>query len=51
MPMKLICVELGKALARRTAAEMVSRNDPELSHDSSTSALIWRYRRLRGTRA
>jgi glucose-6-phosphate isomerase len=44
-------VELGKALAKRTAAEIASRNDPELSHDSSTNALIRRYRRLRGTRA
>ena len=44
-------VELGKALAKRTAAEIASRNDPELSHDSSTNALIRRYRRLRQTRA
>jgi glucose-6-phosphate isomerase len=44
-------VELGKALAARTAAEIASRNDPELSHDSSTNALIRRYRRLRETRA
>ena len=44
-------VELGKALARRTAAEIASRNDPELNHDSSTNTLIRRYRRLRETRA
>ncbi len=40
-------VELGKALAKRTAAEIASSNDPELSHDSSTNTLIRRYRRLR----
>ena len=44
-------VELGKALAKRTAAEIASSNDPELSHDSSTNTLIRRYRRLRETRA
>lgn len=43
-------VELGKTLARRTAAELASRNDPDLSHDSSTNALIRRYRQLRDTR-
>ena len=43
-------VELGKALAIRTAAEIASRNDPELGHDSSTNTLIRRYRRLRETR-
>jgi glucose-6-phosphate isomerase len=40
-------VELGKALAKRTAAEIASANDPALDHDSSTNALIRRYRRLR----
>jgi glucose-6-phosphate isomerase len=40
-------VELGKALARRTAAEIASEGDPELAHDSSTNTLIARYRRLR----
>ena len=40
-------VELGKALAERTAAEIASANDPDLSHDSSTNALIRRYRRMR----
>jgi glucose-6-phosphate isomerase len=44
-------VELGKALAKRTAAEIASRNEPDLSHDSSTNALIRRYRRLRKIRA
>jgi glucose-6-phosphate isomerase len=40
-------VELGKALARRTAAEIASASEPELTHDSSTNALIRRYRRNR----
>ena len=40
-------VELGKALAKRTAAEISSTNDPVLAHDSSTNALIRRYRGLR----
>ncbi|HEX9878123.1 MAG TPA: glucose-6-phosphate isomerase [Gammaproteobacteria bacterium] len=40
-------VELGKALAARTAAEIASSADPKLDHDSSTNALIRRYRRLR----
>jgi glucose-6-phosphate isomerase len=40
-------VELGKALATRTAAEIASIKDPSLSHDSSTNALIRRYRGLR----
>jgi glucose-6-phosphate isomerase len=44
-------VELGKALATRTAAELAGGNDPELGHDSSTNSLIRRYRRLRETRA
>jgi glucose-6-phosphate isomerase len=44
-------VELGKALAERTVAEIASRSDPLLSHDSSTNALIRRYRRLRAIRA
>jgi len=40
-------VELGKALAKRTAAEIASSSEPELAHDSSTNALIRRYRQLR----
>jgi glucose-6-phosphate isomerase len=40
-------VELGKALAQRTSAEIASTSDPALTHDSSTNALIRRYRRLR----
>jgi glucose-6-phosphate isomerase len=40
-------VELGKALARRTAAEISSTKEPVLTHDSSTNALLRRYRGLR----
>ena len=40
-------VELGKALATRTAAEISSARAPELKHDSSTNALIRRYREMR----
>ena len=43
-------VELGKALAQRTAGEIASRVEPALAHDSSTNALIRRYRRLRAQR-
>ncbi len=39
-------VELGKALAIRTAAEISSSTEPVLAHDSSTNALIRRYRAL-----
>jgi glucose-6-phosphate isomerase len=41
-------VELGKALAKTAAAELTSADEPTLRHDSSTNALIRRYRRLRG---
>jgi len=40
-------VELGKALAKRTAAEISGLSEPVLAHDSSTNALIRRYRKLR----
>jgi glucose-6-phosphate isomerase len=40
-------VELGKALAMRIVPELEADADPELSHDSSTNALIRRYRGLR----
>ena len=40
-------VELGKALAGRIAPELESRDESTLRHDSSTNALIRRYRRLR----
>ncbi len=39
-------VELGKVLAQRIIPELSS--DSELKHDSSTNALISRYRRMRG---
>jgi glucose-6-phosphate isomerase len=37
-------VELGKVLAKRIGDELLSETCPELSHDSSTNALIRRYR-------
>jgi len=40
-------VELGKALAQRIAGELAPGAAPA-EHDSSTAALIARYRRLRG---
>lgn len=43
-------VELGKALAGRIAPEMEGAEEPVLRHDSSTNALIRRYRRLQEPR-
>ena len=40
-------VELGKALASRIIPELESETEPELNHDSSTNALIRRYRSMR----
>jgi len=40
-------VELGKVLASRIVPELESPSEPRLAHDSSTNALIRRYRRLR----
>jgi glucose-6-phosphate isomerase len=40
-------VELGKALAVRIIPELDAQSEPSLNHDSSTNALIHRYRRLR----
>ena len=40
-------VELGKVLAQRVSPELAGASDRELGHDSSTDALIRRYRRLR----
>jgi glucose-6-phosphate isomerase len=40
-------VELGKQLAQRIIPELESAADPKLTHDSSTNALIRRYRRLK----
>lgn len=40
-------VELGKQLANQIVPELHSRAEPDLKHDSSTNALIRRYRALR----
>jgi glucose-6-phosphate isomerase len=40
-------VELGKALAKRIIPELESDSEPDLQHDSSTNALIRRYRAMR----
>jgi glucose-6-phosphate isomerase len=40
-------VELGKVLAKQTIPELASRAEPPLAHDSSTNALIRRYRELK----
>jgi glucose-6-phosphate isomerase len=44
-------VELGKVLASRIVPELESPQEPALAHDSSTNALIRRYRRLREVHA
>jgi glucose-6-phosphate isomerase len=41
-------VELGKALAQRIIPELEAATEPKLEHDSSTNALIRRYRKLKG---
>jgi glucose-6-phosphate isomerase len=43
-------VELGKVLAKRVLSELESAAEPELAHDSSTNALIRRYRRMKSAR-
>ncbi len=43
-------VELGKALAQRIAPELECKNETGLAHDSSTNALIRRFRRLKNGR-
>jgi glucose-6-phosphate isomerase len=40
-------VELGKMLAKRIVPELTARDEPVLAHDSSTNALIRRYRQIR----
>ena len=40
-------VELGKALAQRIIPELEGKTEPKLEHDSSTNALIRRYRQLK----
>jgi glucose-6-phosphate isomerase len=42
-------VELGKALAQQIVPQLESEAEPKLEHDSSTNALIRRYRRLKGS--
>ena len=42
-------VELGKVLAQRIVPELESSGEPELTHDTSTNALIQRYRRMKRT--
>jgi glucose-6-phosphate isomerase len=42
-------VELGKALAQRIIPELESAQEPALTHDSSTNALIRRYRSMRSS--
>jgi glucose-6-phosphate isomerase len=42
-------VELGKALAQKIIPELEAANEPPLDHDSSTTALIRRYRKARRT--
>jgi glucose-6-phosphate isomerase len=44
-------VELGKVLASRIVPELESPSEPRLAHDSSTNALIRRYRHLREVHA
>ena len=41
-------VELGKALAQRIIPELTSATETNLAHDSSTNALIRRYRAMKG---
>jgi len=41
-------VELGKVLAQRIIPELESKTEPTLKHDSSTNAVIRRYRKLKG---
>jgi glucose-6-phosphate isomerase len=40
-------VELGKVLANKIVPELESKTEPALAHDSSTNALIRRYRKLK----
>jgi glucose-6-phosphate isomerase len=42
-------VELGKVLANRIVPELTDAGEPDLAHDSSTNALIRRYRAMRTT--
>jgi glucose-6-phosphate isomerase len=42
-------VELGKVLAQKIIPQLESATEPRLEHDSSTNALIRRYRKLKGS--
>jgi glucose-6-phosphate isomerase len=42
-------VELGKVLAQRIIPQLEETAEPKLNHDSSTNALIRRYRKLKGS--
>ncbi len=42
-------VELGKVLAQRIIPQLEDAAEPKLEHDSSTNALIRRYRKLKGS--
>jgi glucose-6-phosphate isomerase len=42
-------VELGKALAQKIIPQLEGSSEPNLTHDSSTNALIRRYRKLKGS--
>ena len=44
-------VELGKVLAKKVAGELSAADEPDLEHDSSTNALIRRYRAARSSEA
>jgi glucose-6-phosphate isomerase len=44
-------VELGKVLAKKVAGELSAADEPDLVHDSSTNALIRRYRAARTSEA
>ena len=44
-------VELGKVLAKNIYPELASAQEPELKHDSSTNALIRRYRSIKNRSA
>ncbi len=43
-------VELGKVLAQRIIPELESKTPPRLKHDSSTNALIRRYRKMKASK-
>jgi len=43
-------VELGKVLAQRIIPQLESKDEPVLSHDSSTNNLICRYRKLKSAK-